>query len=64
MEINWDKTKELVFRRPNIQQSVLPDPLFNIEQVIEARLLGVIISGQFNFTSHVNYLLTICAQRC
>jgi hypothetical protein len=64
MEINWDKTKELVFRRPNIRQSLLPDPLFNIEQVIEARLLGVIISGKFNFTSHVNYLLTICAQRC
>jgi len=64
MEINWDKTKELVFRRPNIRQALLPDSMFNIEQVQEARLLGVEISGKFNFTSHVNYVLTVCAQRC
>jgi large-conductance mechanosensitive channel len=64
MEINWDKTKELVFRRPNIRQALLPDSMLNIEQVQEARLLGVEISGKFNFTSHVNYVLTVCAQRC
>jgi hypothetical protein len=32
MEINWDKTTELVFRRPNLNQSLLPDPVCNIEQ--------------------------------
>ena len=65
MEINWDKTKELVFRRPNIRLSISwPEPLFNIDQVSEARLLGIIIFDKFNFTSHVNYLLTLCAQRC
>jgi len=63
MEINWDKTKELVFRRPNIGHCLLPDPILNIEQVIEARLLGVEISAKFNFVSHVNNLLAICSQR-
>jgi hypothetical protein len=37
--------------------------LCNIEQVLEARLLGVVINGKFNFTSHVNKLLSICSQR-
>jgi len=63
MEINWTKTTELVFRKPNLNHSLLPDPLNNIEQVTEARLLGVIISGKFNFTSHVNYALSVCSQR-
>ena len=63
MEINWDKTKELVFRRPNLSHSLLPDPICNIEQVLESRLLGVIISGKFSFLSHVEYLLSVCSQR-
>jgi len=63
MEINWDKTTELVIRRPNLNHSYLPDPVCSIEQVLEARLLGVIISGKFAFHSHVNYLLSVCLQR-
>jgi len=63
MEINWDKTTELVFRRPNLNQSLLPHPVCSIEQVLEARLLGVIISGKFAFYSHANYLLSVCSQR-
>ena len=27
-KINWDKTIELIFRRPNLKQSLLPDPIF------------------------------------
>jgi succinate dehydrogenase flavin-adding protein (antitoxin of CptAB toxin-antitoxin module) len=63
MEINWDKTTELVFRRPNLNQELLPDSVCNIEQVLEARLLGVIISGKFAFHAHVKYLLSVCSQR-
>jgi len=59
----WDKTTELVFRRPNLKHSLLPDPLCSIEQVLEAPLLGVIISGKFAFHSHVNYLLSVCSQQ-
>jgi len=62
-EINWDKTTELVFRRPNLNHSLLPDPVCSIEQVLEARLLGVIIYSKFAFHSHVNYLLSVCSQR-
>jgi len=36
MEINWDKTAELVFRRPNVYHSLLPDRVCSIEQVLEA----------------------------
>jgi hypothetical protein len=41
MEINCDKTKELVFRRPNVCHCMLADQILNIEQVFESRLLGV-----------------------
>jgi len=63
MKINWDKTTELVFRRPNLNHSLLPDPVCSIEQVLEVRLLGVKISGKFALHSHVNYLLSVCSQR-
>jgi len=53
----------LVFRRPNLNHSLLPDPVCSIEQVLEARLLGVIISDKFAFYSLVNYLLSVCSQR-
>ena len=62
MEINKDKTTELVFRRPILNQALLPDPVCNIEQVLEARLLGVIISGKFAFRAHNKYLLSVCSQ--
>jgi hypothetical protein len=63
MEINWLKTIELIFRKPNLNLSLIPEPICDIKQVNEARLLGVIISGNFNFNSHVNRLLSICSQR-
>jgi len=63
MEINWNKTKELVFRRPNLSHSLLPDPICSIEQVLESRLSGFVISGKFSFLSHVEYLLSVCSQR-
>ena len=39
MEINWDKTKELICRKPNLSHSLLPDLICSIEQVLESRLL-------------------------
>jgi len=63
MEMNWDKTTEFIFRRPNLNHSLLPDPVCSIEQVLEVQLLGVKISGKFAFHSHVNYLLSVCSQR-
>ena len=43
MAINLQKTKELVFRRPN-PRLVLPVPLDQIEQVHCAKLLGIYLS--------------------
>ena len=55
MDKNWDKTTELVLRRLNLNQALFPDPVCNIEQVLEARLLGVIISSIFAFLEHIKY---------
>ena len=34
MEVNWDKTPELVYRRPYLNHALLPDPVCSIEQVL------------------------------
>ena len=39
--INSSKTKEIVFRRPSLRHYVPRQPLMQIEQVEEAKLLGV-----------------------
>ena len=49
MEINWNKTTELVFQRPNRQSGI------NTRASVEARLLGVIVSGKFAFHAHIKY---------
>lgn len=56
-------TTELVFRQPNLNLSLLNQPICGIKQVTETRLLGVILSGNLNFTSHINYFLSLCSQR-
>ena len=38
-------------------------PVCNIEQVLEARFLGVIISGKFAFHAHIKCLQSVCSQR-
>jgi len=44
MIINFLKTKEIVFRRPNSRLFICPSPLSQIEQVKVTTLLGVILS--------------------
>ena len=63
MEINWEKTTELVFRKPRLNMSLIPGPVCNIAQVSEARLLGIIIASNLSFESHIKYILSICSQR-
>jgi len=57
MVINYNKTKELVFRRPNPRRYLCPDPIPYIEQLNEAKLLGVVINNTLAFDSHVKYIL-------
>ena len=40
MTINFSKTKEIVFFRPNPYRSVHPLPVDDIEQLLEAKVLG------------------------
>jgi hypothetical protein len=63
MIINFNKTKELVFYRPNPYHSVHPLPVDDIEQLLEAKVLGVFINGKFHFDSHLQFLMRQCSQR-
>jgi len=63
MILNLDKTKEIVFHRPSARSS-LPSAITGIEQVVSAKLLGVIFSNTLKFDEHVKNILTICNQRC
>ena len=62
MEINWNKTTESVFRRPNLSHELLPDSVCNIEQLLETRLLGVIISGKFAFHTVSLFAMVVFTQ--
>jgi len=63
MIINFVKTKEIVFKRPNSRLSVYPSPLPQTEQVKVAKLLGVILSERLLFDHHVLAVLKVCSQR-
>jgi len=63
MVINYKKTKELVFRRPNPRHYLYPDPIPYVEQLNEAKLLGVVINNKLAFDSRVKYILRQCSQR-
>jgi len=63
MVINFNKTKELVSRRPNPRHYLYPDPIPYIEQLNEDKLLGVVINNKLAFDSHVKYILRQCSQQ-
>jgi hypothetical protein len=63
MIINLEKTKEIVFHRPNPKTDLLIPPLPEICRVKEVKLLGVIITSNLKFDSHVDFILKICSQR-
>ena len=56
------KSKEIVFRRPNSQLCIMPPPLIKIYQVAEIKILEVIFHCNFNFESHINYIMSISSQ--
>ena len=63
MIINFNKTKELVFHRPNPYYSVNILPVDDIEQLTEAKVLGVFLNCKFHFESHLQFLMRQCSQR-
>ena len=52
MIINLGKTKEIIFYNPRAIPSLTPLPIFGIEQVSSAKLLGVYIQGNFSCDMH------------
>ena len=62
MIINLEKTKEIVFHRPNPKIDLLISPP-DICRVKEAKLLGVVLTSNLKFDSHVDTILKICSQR-
>jgi hypothetical protein len=63
MVINFTKTKEIVFHRPNPRMELDIIPLPGIEIVKEIKLLGVIFCNVLKFDSHVNFILKLSSQR-
>jgi hypothetical protein len=62
MVINLAKTKEIVIRRPNPKLDILPT-LPDVELVDQAQLLGILITNNLHFDSHINFILKTCNQR-
>jgi hypothetical protein len=63
MMINLSKTKEIVFHRPHPSKFTVPLIENNIEQVTDAKLLGLILSDNLSFEKHINAVLATCSQR-
>lgn len=63
MIINFSKTKEIVFHRPHPSKFSLLPSFDNIAMVRQAKLLGILISDNLSFESHVNAVLCSCSQR-
>ena len=63
LQINLNKTKEIVFRRPSLQNFITPQPLPFIEQLTVTKFLGTYISATFSTTVHVEHTLAVANQR-
>ena len=61
--MNLLKTKELVFRRANVDLDIVPAQLCNVQRLEYVKLLGVFIDSKLYFCEHVQRLLCICNQR-
>ena len=63
LQINLNKTKEIVFRRPSLRNFITPQPLPFIEQLAVTKFLGIYISATFSTTAHVEHTLAVANQR-
>ncbi len=61
--LNIGKTKEIVFHRPHPTRLTLPPSLENIERVVSAKVLGIILTSALNFDLYISGILKTCSQR-
>ena len=62
-DMSSDQTVELVFRRPNISNDLLPSVMTNVRRVGAAKLLGVHLTQNLTFSQHIDVVVTLCNQR-
>ena len=63
MIINLSKTKEIIFYNPRVIPNCTPPPIFGIEQVSSAKLLGVYIQENFSCDMHFKHVTTVSSKR-
>ena len=63
LSLNLNKTKELVFKRPNIDLEIIPNTINSIERLQCTKLLGVFMDSKLSFVHHVEFLIRVCSQR-
>jgi len=63
ISVNLLKMVELVFRRPNISNDLLPSVMTNVRMVGAAKLLGVHLTQNLTFSQHIDAVVTVCNQR-
>jgi len=63
MTVNLLKTVELVFRRPNISNDLLPSVMSEVRRVGAAKLLGVHLTQNLSFSQHIDAVGAVCNQR-
>ena len=59
MIFNLSKTKEIVLKSPNPKLYIRPHPLDAIEQVLEAKLVAVVLDHKLNFDTRIIIIIII-----
>ena len=63
LSLNLNKTKKLVFKRPNVSLEIIPSAYFGVERLQCAKLLGVYFDTKLSFVHYVDFLIRTCSQR-
>jgi len=61
--VNLLRTVEVVFHRPNVSYDLLLSVMLNVGRVAVAKLLGVNLRHDLNFSQHVESSVVTCNQR-
>jgi len=62
LQINLNKTKAIVFRRPSLRNFITSQSLPFIEQLAVTKFMGIYISATFSTTVHVEHTLAVANQ--
>ena len=63
MNINPNKTKEMVFHRPNPRSFVPPCEMADFRRVHSVKLFGVEFNSALDFNAHISAVVNCCNQR-